>query len=553
MSQADMNAMPGALPGLMMDRPLLVAPLLTYAAQFHSDTEIITRSVEGPIHRTTYAEMSRRTQRLAHALIALGVKPGDRVATLAWNTWRHMELYFAVSGIGAICHTINPRLSNEQMRYIIDHAEDRLLFFDLTFADAVAETCKGRKSLLARVVLSDAAHRPARAELSDVLTYEELIAAHDEDYAWPEFDENTAASLCYTSGTTGNPKGVLYSHRSLVLHSFACCMAATMSLNVDDRVLPIVPMFHVNAWGLPYSCPMSGATLIMPGRGLDGPSLFELMDSEFVTCSQGVPTVWMSLLATMREKGRKPKALKRILIGGAAASEMLIEAYEAEFGIQVNHAWGMTEMSPLGVVNNLKPKFLKKTRAEQMPQKLKQGRVVYGVDMRIVDIEGTILAHDGRTPGHLQVRGPWIAKSYFKSDSAALTTDGWFDTGDIATIDADGYMHITDRAKDVIKSGGEWISSVDLENAALGHPQIAHAAVIGIRHPKWLERPYLICVARGAQKPSLQEVNAYLETKVPKWWLPDGIAFVDAIPLGPTGKIQKTKLREQFKNVIAGK
>jgi len=326
-----------------------------------------------------------------------------------------------------------------------------------------------------------------------------------------------------------------------------------MSLNVDDRVLPIVPMFHVNAWGLPYSCPMSGATLIMPGRGLDGPSLFELMDSEFVTCSQGVPTVWMSLLATMREKGRKPKALKRILIGGAAASEMLIEAYEAEFGIQVNHAWGMTEMSPLGVVNNLKPKFLKKPRAEQMPQKLKQGRVVYGVDMRIVDIEGTILAHDGRTPGHLQVRGPWIAKSYFKSDSAALTTDGWFDTGDIATIDADGYMHITDRAKDVIKSGGEWISSVDLENAALGHPQIAHAAVIGIRHPKWLERPYLICVARGAQKPSLQEVNAYLETKVPKWWLPDGIAFVDAIPLGPTGKIQKTKLREQFKNVIAGK
>jgi len=553
MTRGKLEFMPGAIPGLMMDRPLLVAPLLTYAAHFHSDTEIITRSVEGPIHRATYASMLRRTQQLANALIALGIKPGDRVATLAWNTARHMELYFAVAGIGAICHTINPRLSTEQMRYILEHAEDRVLFFDLTFADAVAETCKGSKSLLARVVLTDASHRPNHPELSDVLTYEEMIAGHSENYDWPEFDENTAASLCYTSGTTGHPKGVLYSHRSLVLHSFACCMTATMALDVHDRVLPIVPMFHVNAWGLPYACPMSGATLIMPGRHLDGPNLFELMDSENVTCSQGVPTVWMALLATMRERGRKPKALKRILIGGAAASEMLIEAYESEFGIQVNHAWGMTEMSPLGVVNTLKPKFLDRPRAAVMPQKLKQGRVVYGVDMRIVDAEGALLPHNGQTPGHLQVRGPWIAKSYFKSDSDTLTVDGWFDTGDIATIDADGYMHITDRAKDVIKSGGEWISSVDLENAALGHPLIAHAAVIGIPHAKWLERPYLICVAKGAEKPSLEAMNTYLETKVPKWWLPDGIAFVDVIPLGPTGKIQKTKLREQFKHVTAEK
>jgi acyl-CoA synthetase (AMP-forming)/AMP-acid ligase II len=541
----------GLMPGLMMDRPLLVAPLLVHAARFHADTEVVSRSVEGPIHRISYAQMHQRTQKLANALIALGVKPGDRVATLAWNTWRHMELYFAVAGIGAICHTINPRLSNEQMRYIIDHAEDKLLFFDLTFADAVAQTCKGSKSLLGRIVLTDAAHRPTHDELSDVLTYEELIAAHDDNYAWAEFDENSAASLCYTSGTTGNPKGVLYSHRSLVLHSFACCMTATMALDVNDRALPVVPMFHVNAWGMPYAGPMSGAALIMPGRNLDGPSLFELMDSEAVTCAQGVPTVWMSLLTAMREKGRKPKTLQRILIGGAAASEMLIEAYETEFGVHVNHAWGMTEMSPLGVVNTLKTKFLNKSRAEQMPQKLKQGRAVYGVELRIADAEGHILPHDGKAAGHLHVRGPWIAKSYFKSDAPSLTTDGWFDTGDIATIDADGYMHITDRAKDVIKSGGEWISSVDLENAALGHPQIAHAAVIGIPHPKWLERPFLICVAKGEIKPTLEEVNAYLATKVPKWWLPAGIGFVDAIPLGPTGKIQKTKLREHFKGLSA--
>lgn len=552
MSRETPGLLPGALHGLMMDRPLLVVPLLQYAAQFHSDTEVVTRSVEGPIHRTTYAELYRRTQRLANALIALGIKPGDRVATLAWNTWRHMELYFAVAGIGAICHTINPRLSGEQMRYIIDHAEDRLLFFDLTFADAVAENCKGSPSLLHRIALTDNAHRPNHPGLSDVVTYEELLGQHSDTFDWPEFDENTAASLCYTSGTTGNPKGVLYSHRALVLHSFACCLTSTMGLSTDDRVLPVVPMFHVNAWGVPYAGPMSGAALVMPGRDLDGPNLFRLMDDEAVTCSQGVPTVWMGLLTTMREKGRKPKSLQRVLVGGAAASEMLIDAYELEFGIQVNHAWGMTEMSPLGVVNTLKPKFQKKPRAEQMRQKLKQGRVVYGVEMRIVDEAGTPLARDGQTPGNLQVRGPWIAKSYFKAGTSALTPDGWFDTGDIATLDADGYMHITDRAKDVIKSGGEWISSVDLENAALGHPQIAHAAVIGIPHPKWQERPLLICVARGTAKPSLEEVNAFLATKVPKWWLPEAIAFVDAIPLGATGKIQKSKLRTQFKDFKAG-
>ncbi len=536
------------LPGLMMDRPLLVTSLLEFAAQFHSDTEVVTRSVEGPIHRITYDAMWTRTQQLARALIALGIKPGDRVATIAWNSWRHMELYYAVAGIGAICHTINPRLSGDQMKYIIDHAEDKLVFFDLTFADAVAANCKGSPSLKGRIALSDASHKPTNPALSDVLMYEDLLAAQPADYVFPEFDENTAASLCYTSGTTGNPKGVLYSHRALMLHSYAVCTTATMGLSVHDRTLPVVPMFHVNAWGLPYAAPMSGCAVIMPGAKLDGPSLFELMDTENVTCSQGVPTVWMGLLATMREKGRKPHALTRVLVGGAAASEMLIEAFETEFGVEVNHAWGMTEMTPLGVVNTLKPKFLGKSRAEQMPQKLKQGRAVFGVDLRIVDDENNILPHDGKSAGHLQVRGPWIVKRYFKSETSPLTADGWFDTGDIATLDPDGYMQITDRAKDVIKSGGEWISSVDLENAALGHPLIAHAAVIGVPHPKWLERPLLICVAKGPEKPSLQEMNDYLVTKVPKWWLPDAIAFVEAIPLGATGKIQKTKLREQFKD-----
>ncbi|MBL8630060.1 MAG: long-chain-fatty-acid--CoA ligase [Rhodospirillaceae bacterium] len=532
----------------MMDRPLLVTPLLEFAAQYHGDTEIISRSVEGPIHRITYAGLWTRTQKLAHTLVALGIKPGDRVATLAWNHWRHIELYFAVAGIGAICHTINPRLSGDQMKYIIDHAEDKLLFFDLTFADAVAANCKGSPSLKARIALSDAAHKPANPVLADVLMYEDLLAAQPDLYDFPEFDENTAASLCYTSGTTGHPKGVLYSHRALTLHSYAVCTTATMGLSVHDRALPVVPMFHVNAWGLPYAAPMSGCSLVMPGAKLDGPSLFDLMDTENVTCSQGVPTVWMGLLAAMRDKGRKPKALTRVLVGGAAVSEMLIDAFEKEFGVEVNHAWGMTEMTPLGVVNTLKPRFLKQTRAEQMPQKLKQGRAIFGVDLRIVDEDGKALPHDGKSAGHLQVRGPWIVKQYLKGGESPLTADGWFDTGDIATLDPDGYMQITDRAKDVIKSGGEWISSVDLENAALGHPKIAQAAVIGMPHEKWLERPLLICVANGPDKPTLDEVNEYLVSKVPKWWLPDAIAFVEAIPLGATGKIQKTKLREQFKD-----
>ena len=544
--------MPGLLPGqqrgLMMDRPLLVAPLLQFAADFHGDTSIVTRSIEGPIHRTTYAALYARTQQLANALVALGVKPGDRVATLGWNTWRHIELYYAISGIGAVCHTINPRLAPDQICYIANDAQDVALFFDTTFTDAVAAMVGNVPSLRHFVALTDAAHvaKLVHDPALHLLAYEDLLDAATPTYAWPEFDENAGASLCYTSGTTGNPKGVLYSHRSLVLHSYA--LAANFWMSADEVSLPVVPMFHVNAWGIPYAAPIGGTALVLPGRHLDGKSLFALMDDEGVTCSQGVPTVWMGLLEAMRAAGRKPKALKRVIVGGAALPEAMCDAFEIEFGVEAHHAWGMTEMSPLGVINVLKPKFKSRPRAEQVRQKLKQGRVVYGVDMRVVDAAGHVVPNDGQASGHLQVRGPWIAKAYYRRQESATTVDGWFDTGDIASLDPDGYMQITDRSKDVIKSGGEWISSVILENAAMGHPEIAHAAVIGVAHPRWQERPLLICVAAGDSRPTLDEMNAFLVTKVAKWWLPDAVVFVDALPLGATGKVQKTILRERFKD-----
>ncbi|MBY0511983.1 MAG: long-chain-fatty-acid--CoA ligase [Rhodospirillaceae bacterium] len=530
------------LTGLMMDRPLLVMPLMQFAADYHSDTPVITRSVEGPIHRTTYAATYQRIQQLAHALVALGIKPGDRVATLAWNTWRHLELYYAVAGIGAVCHTVNPRLSPEQMGAILAHAEDKVLFFDTTFTPLAAAMKAHVPGLRHVVALCDAAHVPA--DVPGVLAYEDILAPQPTTYAWPEFDENTAASLCYTSGTTGMPKGVLYSHRALVLHSYG--MISACQFTVEDVTLPVVPMFHVNAWGMPYAAPLVGAAQVYTGRAMDGPSLFELMDGEGVTCSQGVPTIWMGLIAQMRSVGRKPKSLARVVIGGAAAPESMIAAFEDEFGIEVSHGWGMTEMTPMGVINTLKPKFKSLPRAAQIKQKAKQGRAVFGVDLRIVDDAGAVLPHDGQSTGRLQVRGPWIMKSYFKEEAGVLTPDGWFDTGDIASLDADGYMQITDRAKDIIKSGGEWISSVDLENAAVGHPAVAMAAVIGIHHDRWLERPLLICVPKGAERPTLGEMQAYLAEKVPKWWLPDGLEYVEALPIGATGKIQKTKLREQF-------
>ncbi len=533
--------------GLMMEAPLLITSLIRFAAQFHSDTAIITRSVEGggELRHSTYAEVYARTQRLANALIAAGIKPGDRVATLAWNTDRHLELYYAISGIGAVCHTLNLRLGDEELVYILNHAEDRMLFFDPDQSATALRVLSKAPSVQRSVVMSDAAHRP-EGLTDDIIDYESFIGAHDESFSWPDFEENTAASMCYTSGTTGNPKGVLYSHRATVLHAMASCFASTMNLKTEDVVLPVVPMFHVNAWGIPYSAPIAGAPLVMPGAKLDGVSLFDLMDETQVTLALGVPTVWMGLLDRMDKLGRKPNGLERVLIGGAAASADMINRFELDHGVTVHHAWGMTEMSPLGTVNSLKPKFWDLPRERQMPIKIKQGRVVYGVDMRIVDDAGNDLPQDGTAEGRLLVRGPWIVREYFKADESALTPDGWFDTGDIATLDADGYMHITDRAKDVIKSGGEWISSVGLENAAMGHAAIKHAAVIGVPHPKWQERPLLICVPESDDRPDIAQIRDYLADKVPKLWLPDALEWVEELPLGGTGKILKTELRARF-------
>ncbi len=531
--------------GLMMQTPLLITSLIQFAAQYHNDTAIITRSVEGPVRKTTYGDIYKRIKKLANALQSLGVKQGDRVATLAWNTDRHLELYYAISGIGAICHMVNLRLADEELIYILNHAEDRVLFFDRDLSDTVTRIAPHLETVEHFSIMTDNASLPDVAPDTSV-DYESLIAEEADTFDWPAFDENTASSMCYTSGTTGNPKGVLYSHRSTVLHAMACCFASTMKLKTEDVVLPVVPMFHVNAWGVPYGSPIAGAPMIMPGPKLDGESLFTLMDGEEVTIALGVPTVWMGLLDHMDAMGRKPKGFDRVIIGGAAASEAIINRFEQDHGVTVHHAWGMTEMSPIGVVNSLKPKFNDLSRDEQMPIKIKQGRVVYGVDMRIVDDDGNVLPNDGKTSGQLHVRGPWIVDTYYKEENSALTPDGWFDTGDIATLDPDGYMHITDRAKDIIKSGGEWISSVGLENATMGHDAIKQAAVIGVYHPKWQERPLLVCVPETDERPSLEDIRSYLSDKVPKLWLPDALEWVDELPLGATGKVLKAELRKRF-------
>ncbi len=532
--------------GLMMDRPLTAISLMEHAAAYHGDCPVITRSVEGPIHRTTYAESYRRIQKLAHALVAMGVKPGDRIGTVAWNTWRHLELYYAIAGIGAICHTINPRLSPAQLAYVVGHAEDRFIFLDTTFLACVEPLKQHVKCVEGFVALTDASHMSEARPENDVLVYEDLLTPHPDSFDWPELGENTAASLCYTSGTTGEPKGVLYSHRALVLHSF--CLVAEFKLAPEKVSLPVVPMFHVNAWGMPYASPMAGSPLVFPGRALDGESLFDLMDAEDVTCAQGVPTVWMGLIAHMRKVGRKPKKLESVVIGGAATPESMLIAFEEEFGIEVNQGWGMTETTPLGVFNTLRPKHKKLPRKDQIPTKLKAGHSVYGVELRIVSPDGHVLPNDGETSGHLQVRGPWVIRSYYKSKAEVLTADGWFDTGDIGTIDEDGFLQITDRAKDVIKSGGEWISSVDLENETMSHPAVAHAAVIGIPHPKWQERPLLICVPSDPKAPpTLEDINAFLTDRVPRFWQIDALEVVESLPLGATGKIQKNVLRGQFK------
>jgi fatty-acyl-CoA synthase len=534
----------------MQDRPLLISSIIEHAVAMHATAEIVSRTVEGPLHRCTYGDIRRRAKQASNALSALGVAPGDRIATLAWNGYRHLELYYGVSGLGAVLHTINPRLFREQIAYIINHAEDRYLFFDTTFAPLVEALAPQLQSVRGFVAMTDREHMPAIG-LPNLICYEEWIEAASPDYTWPVFDEQTASSLCYSSGTTGRPKGVLYSHRSTVLHTYAACMADSLALSPNESVLLVVPMFHVNAWGMPYAAPMSGAKLVLPGPALDGRSVYALVKEERVTLALGVPTVWLMLLQHVDAEGLDPKrdlVLRRVVIGGSAAPRAMSEQFETKFGAFVVHAWGMTEMSPLGTICNLLPKH----RSCDLPQRLdvqaKQGRAMFGVEMKITDDEGRELPRDGKAFGHLLVRGPWVTRGYFKGEGGAiLDEEGFFDTGDVATIDPDGYMQITDRSKDVIKSGGEWISSIEIENAAVGHPAVAEAAVIGVAHPKWQERPLLIVVRKPGQEVTREDLLRYLDGRVARWWLPDDVVFVDEVPHTATGKLQKTKLREMFR------
>ncbi len=519
--------------GLMMDQPLLISTMIEHAAKFYGDVEIVTRGTDGVVVRSTWGEVARRAKKLANALTKKGIKAGDRVATIAWNNHRHLELYFAVSGMGAVLHTLNPRLAPDQVCFIVDDAKDVALFYDVTFA-------KAAELLASRIAM--------RTPLND--EYEALIKDESDVFAWPDLDEKTASSLCYTSGTAGNPKGVLYSHRSTVLHSYAICMADALALSGTDVVLPVVPMFHVNAWGVPYAAAMCGAKLVLPGPGLDGKSLLELIESEKVSNLLGVPTVWSNLLGHLKSENKKLTTVKKVVIGGSACPGSMIEAFEQEHGARVLHAWGMTETSPLGTSNVMLPKHAALPYKETLPIKLKQGRPIFGIDLRIVDEHGKVLPHDGKSAGELEVRGPWVASGYFNVDKSAAHHGGWFATGDIVTIDKDSYMQITDRTKDLIKSGGEWVSSIEVENAALSQGELAAAACIGVPSTKWGERPLLVVVKAPGKDPSVQTIQDFLHTKLVKWQVPDAVEFVDALPIGPTGKILKRQLREKFKDVV---
>jgi len=531
--------------GVMSERPLLVSAILDHAAAYHRDTEIVSRSVEGTIYRHTYAEAERRSKRLARALLQLGIKPGERIGTLAWNTFRHFELYYGISGIGAVCHTINPRLFDDQIVYIVNHASDRLLFVDTTFLPLVERLAPQFPKDCRFVLLSE-----AETSLPIVGRYDDLIADQSEEFDWPEFDERTAASLCYTSGTTGNPKGALYSHRSTVLHALGASLPDAIPLSARDTVCPVVPLFHACGWAAAYTAPMNGTKLVLPGPRLDGPSLYELFETEGVTVSLGVPTVWLAFEGYLSATGKRCSSLRRVLSGGSAVPPSLIEAFERR-GIQMVHAWGMTEMSPLGTVAALKAKHLRLEAGAQTPIKAKQGRPVFGVELKILDEAGLPQPHDGKSMGELLVRGPWIVSGYFddaEASAAAIEADGWFHTGDVATIDPDGYMQITDRRKDIIKSGGEWISSIDLENAAVAHDDVAEAAVIAVPHPRWGERPLLIVAPATGRKPDRDGLIALLARDFPRWMLPDDVVVVPELPHTATGKLMKTRLREMFRD-----
>ncbi|MFN3146808.1 MAG: long-chain fatty acid--CoA ligase [Paracoccaceae bacterium] len=532
--------------GLMMHRPLRIADILSYAAEIHPAAEVVSVRTEGDVHRTTYAALAPRVAQLAHALRAQGMGLGDRVATLAWNGYRHLELYYAISGIGAVCHTINPRLSPEQMLYIIGHAGDRMLFLDLTFVPLIEKLKDHLPAGLRLVVMTDRAHMPDTG--FDALCYEDLLDGQPAAIDWPEFDEDTAAGLCYTSGTTGNPKGTLYTHRSTVLHAMMLGLSLPAPLQPGLRILPVVPLFHVNAWGLPYAAPLTGASLIFPGPALDGASLFNLMDAEHVYSAWGVPTVWLGLLAEIRQKGRTPKGFADVVVGGSAAPRSMIAAFE-EMGVNVCHAWGMTEMSPVGTQGNLPPHMAGLSLDDRLALKSKQGRRVFGVDLKIVDEAGNRLPHDGIAAGQLYVRGNAICSGYFENpeaSAAAIDAEGWFGTGDIASIDGDGFLSIQDRAKDLIKSGGEWISSIDLENVVMAHPDVANCAVIAVPHVKWGERPLLVVVPEPGKSPDRQELMDMLGQHFARWQLPDDVVEVDSLPLTATGKVSKLTLRKQY-------
>ena len=533
--------------GLMQDQPLLISSLIEFAARHHGDAPIVSRRVEGDLHRYTYRDAARRARQVAHALDALGLAFSDRVATLAWNGYRHFELYYGVSGSGRVLHTLNPRLLPEQIAWIANHAEDQVLCFDLSFLPLVQAVHGQCATIKHYIALCDADQLPQGSGIPNLQSYESWMGSQPSDYDWPRFDENTASSLCYTSGTTGHPKAALYSHRSSVLHAYAAALPDVMGLSARDAILPVVPMFHVNAWGIPYAAALTGAKLVFPGSALDGKSVYELIEAEQVTFAAGVPTVWQMLLAHIQPAGLRFSTLRRTVIGGSACPPAMIKAFQDDYGVEVLHAWGMTEMSPLGTLCSLKNKHDSLPEDEKMKIHLKQGRAIYGVDMKIVDGQGKELPWDGKTYGDLLVKGPWVIAQYYKDDSNPLQ-DGWLPTGDVATIDADGYMQITDRSKDVIKSGGEWISSIDIENIAVAHPAVAMAACIGVAHPKWDERPIVIVVKKPGMALSRDELLQFYEGRAAKWQIPDDVVFVDAIPLGATGKMLKTRLRELLKD-----
>jgi fatty-acyl-CoA synthase len=535
-----------AMLGLMQDWPLLCHRVLDHAAVNHPERRFVTRSVEGPIHETTYPAIRARARKVAQRLARDGLKAGDRVATLGWNTWRHFEAWYGIMGVGAVYHTVNPRLFPDQIAWIMNHAEDRVIMTDLSFVPLLEKLADKLPLIERYIIFTDAAHMPATT-LRDAVAYEDWIAEVDGDFAWVKIDENAAAGMCYTSGTTGNPKGVVYSHRSNVLHSMAALCPDVIGLSSRDVVLPVVPMFHANGWGLVLSVPMTGASMVMPGAKMDGASIYGLLDEFKVTMTAAVPTVWLMLLDYLNKSGAKLPYLKRVLIGGSACPRAMTEKFQDLYGVEVIHAWGMTEMSPLGTTCTIKPEYTHLTGAARLDIQQKQGHSPFIVEMKITDDAGTALPRDGKAVGRLKVRGPAVAKAYFKEEGGRiLDDDGCFDTGDVSTIDPHGYMQITDRSKDIIKSGGEWISSIDLENLAVGHPKVAEAAVIGVKHPKWDERPLLIIVLKPGESATKEDILSFMEGKIARWWMPDDVVFVDEIPHTATGKIQKVTLRERM-------